>query len=178
MTLPLETPRLILRQFTPADGDAYHAAILADPDVMRYLPGSVPRLRQAADAYIEKSLAYWQAHGFGSLAVIYKANDALIGHAGIMGFIADGEELIEVFYALAKAYWGQGLAAEVAFACLKFGFEQVKLPRIVAVYETENIPSRRVMEKIGMTYQKIVETYGTQMPMYAITREEFLRSNF
>lgn len=60
----------------------------------------------------------------------------------------------ELIYVLAKAYWGKGLAAEAAKASLRYSFEELKLERIVAVTRHENLASQRVMQSIGMSYEK------------------------
>jgi ribosomal-protein-alanine N-acetyltransferase len=72
---------------------------------------------------------------------------------------------------LAKSYWGRGLATEAAEAALRFGFEIAKLERIVAIAKHENIASRRVMEKLGMKYEKDAYYYNNDVVYYSITNE-------
>ena len=114
----LETERLRLRRFMPDDLEAYHAAIAADADVMRYLPGGIPRPIEQTRETIRQFERCWQARGYGGFAVIHKAADQIIGQAGLWPApMSDGSAPeVEVFYALAKAYWGQGLASEAARA--------------------------------------------------------------
>lgn len=167
----IETDRLLLRPFTLDDVDTYHAAIRSDPDVMRYLPGGQPQSREQAEQAVQRFIAGWQASGFGGFAVIRKVDGALIGQSGLSPL--PGTDMVEVFYALAKAAWGQGYAPEAARAVLRFGFEQVGLARIVAVFVPENIGSERVMIKLGMAHQGMIAAYDTELPCYAITREAF-----
>ncbi len=167
----VETARLLLRPFTLDDADAYYEAVFCDPDVMRYLPGGEPRPRERVEGTIRWDVDHWEQHGFGLWAVIHKADNKLIGHCGLQ-VIPDSTE-VEVAYALAKSYWGGGLASEGAHASLRFGFEELGLDRIVAVAVAENTASRRVMGKIGMIYEKIAQVYGTELPYYAISREQF-----
>jgi ribosomal-protein-alanine N-acetyltransferase len=64
---------------------------------------------------------------------------------------------------LDKPYWGKGLATEGSHTSLRYGFEIVKLERIVAIAKPENIASRRVMEKVGMKYEKNAHFYNTDV---------------
>ena len=92
----------------------------------------------------------------------------MIGWGGLQHF-NHGDE-IEVGYAFAQAYWGQGFATELASACVQFGFNQLGLNRIIAVADEANMASRRVMEKIGMRHEKDIVHYGHPCVYYAIER--------
>lgn len=65
-------------------------------------------------------------------------------------------EDVEIFYGLSNEYWGQGLATEAAKAMLHYGFDIIGLKRIIAVVKPDNIASRKVIEKIGMKFEKIL----------------------
>jgi ribosomal-protein-alanine N-acetyltransferase len=162
----IETARLYLRQFTSDDLDDLHV-IYSDSEVMKYLSGGV-RTREETGADLFRIIADWEKHGFGLWAVVAKENHQLIGDGGLR-FSGKTPE-VEVGYVLAKAYWGKGLAAEVAEASLKYGFDVLKLKQIVAVADTENIASRRVMEKVGMKYQHNFEDRGIDRVYYSIAK--------
>ncbi len=168
----IETARLRLRDFTLNDADDYYQAIMCDPDVRRYLPGGHPLPRDHAESILRFFIEYWDTHHMGGLAIIHKAENRLIGQCGLQ-VVPGTEDEVEVYYALAKACWGQGIAPEAAHACLRYGFESLNLDRIVALFMPENKASERVMVKIGMTYQGVRLAYGTELPWYAITRSEF-----
>lgn len=162
----IETARLYLRQFTPNDLDELYR-IYSDSEVMKYLSEGVRnRAETAADLF--GIIADWQKHGFGLWAVVNKQNNQLIGDGGLR-FLGKTPE-VEVGYVLAKAYWGKGLATEVAAASLKYGFEVLKLDKIVAVADAENSSSRRVMEKVGMKYQHNFDCQGRDRVYYAIAK--------
>jgi ribosomal-protein-alanine N-acetyltransferase len=167
----IETARLRLRPLILDDADAYYLAVMCDPDVRRYLPGGQPLPRDRAEPIIERFQNYWDQHGFGGWAVIHKADDRLIGQCGLQ--YLPGTTEVEVYYALAKAYWGQGFAPEAAHATLRYGFETLNFDRIVAVFVPGNHASERVMIKIGMTYQGIKHAYETDLPFYSINCAEF-----
>lgn len=146
----IETPRLLLRMFNQDDLEDL-SRIYADADVMRYLSGH-PLTRDETAGWLKYFIAGWEQYGFGWWGVVLKESGELIGHCGLQ-FIHVTPE-IEVTYGLAKAYWSKGLASEAARACLRYGFEQLKLDRIYALADPGNIGSHRVMERIGMTYEK------------------------
>jgi ribosomal-protein-alanine N-acetyltransferase len=107
-------------------------------------------------------------------AVVYKKDRKLIGHCGFK-FLENTRE-IQIGYLLLPYYWGMGLGTEAASAALKYGFEVAKLERVVAVAKPENIASRRVMEKVGMKYEKNAYYYNNNVVYYSISRKAY-RSN-
>jgi ribosomal-protein-alanine N-acetyltransferase len=167
----IETARLTLRQFTLADVDDYYRQIWSQPDVTRYLPGGQPRPKGRTVVIINSFLDHWQRHGFGLWAAIYRDAAELIGHCGLQIVQETGE--VEVAYAFGKDYWGRGIASEAAGASLRFGFEELELGHVIALAVPENIGSRRVMEKNGMHYEKIVHLFGADLACYVISREGF-----
>jgi ribosomal-protein-alanine N-acetyltransferase len=172
----IETPRLILRPFT-LDDAANHARIYAKPEVTRYLsrgPFLGEEAARRSRASLNLFIDHWKEHGFGVWAVIDRATGALIGQCGLK-YLPDSPE-VEILYALDTPYWGQGVATEAAAAALRHGFESTRLERIVAVAMPEHRRSHRVMEKLGMTYEGMVEVYGgIRAVLYAISRAAFLR---
>jgi len=156
----IETARLYLRPFTPNDLDALYR-IYSDSEVMKYLNEGV-RNREETAADLFGIIADREKHAFGLWAVVNKQNNQLIGDGGLR-FLGKTTEV--------EAYWGKGLASEVAAASLKYGFEVLKLEKIVAVADTENRASRRVMEKMGMKYQHNFEDRARERVYYSISRK-------
>ena len=167
----IETARLRLRPFVLDDLDAYYAAIRRDPDVMRFLPGGQPQPRERAEQVIRRFIDAWRDQHFGGFAVIHQADGKLIGQCGLE--IIPNQTDVELFYAFAKPYWGQGYAAEAGRACLRYGFESAGLDRIFAMFVPGNTASERVMIKLGMKSIGLRPAYGSALPCYAITRDEF-----
>jgi ribosomal-protein-alanine N-acetyltransferase len=168
----ITTEHLRLRMLRPADLDDYHATIYGDKDVMVYMPGGKPRPRQQVQAVIDEFLNHWEQHGFGLWAVEWREDGSFVGHCGLMRLA--GSEEVELAYALAKPYWGKGLATEAARATLRFGFEVVQLPEILALAVPDNIGSRRVMEKLGMQFDGLQSRYhDAELALYRIKRHEF-----
>ncbi len=169
MQIPtIKTARLTLRGFAPDDVDRL-AAILGDPEVMRYMPGGKPWSREKSEAIWQNILDHWEQYGFGWWAVVCNADAELIGWCGLT--YLDELSETEVAYLLDKPYWGRGFATQAARASLNYGFEQRNLDRIIALAHIENGASRRVMEKIGMAYEKEIHLWGLDLAQYGIARD-------
>src|SRR5262245_25404903 len=80
---------------------------------------------------------------------------------------------MEVIYALDRQYWGQRLATEVARASLRYGFEHLKLERIMAAALVDNEASRRVLEKIGLRYEHNFQFHGLAVAGYSLSRTDY-----
>ena len=166
----IETDRLHFRKLTWQDLDDL-ARIYQDPEVMKYRLHPKPATREQTQEMLEKILSHWQRYNFGRWAAICKRNQQLIGHCGLE--VLAGTSEVEVNYLLDRTYWGKGLATEAARAVLRYGFQKLSYDRLIAVAKPENIPSRRVMEKIGMQYEKNVEYYGVDWVYYALNRDQW-----
>ncbi|MGB5963734.1 MAG: GNAT family N-acetyltransferase [Coleofasciculaceae cyanobacterium] len=162
----IETPRLRLRQFTCDDLDDLYR-LYNSPDLMRYI-GKGIRTKNETQTALSSIIKHYE-HGFGMWAVISKDDDKLIGRCGLC--FLDHTPEVELGYLLDKSYWRKGLATEASHASLKYGFEVVKLDKIVAIAKPENIASRRVMEKVGMKYEKDAYFYNNDVVYYAISRD-------
>lgn len=153
MTVILETERLLLRHFVMADLDNLFS-FYSDPDVVRYIPDA-PRTFEETKEELE-----WFMNGhpkfpeLGLWATIYRETDQFIGRCGLLPWTIDERNEVEVAFALSKAYWGQGLATEVAQALIHYGFEHLQLSRLICLIEHGNQASIRVATKIGMTFEK------------------------
>ena len=168
----LETERLRLRPLRRDDVDAYYEGISRDPDVMRYLPGGIPRQRSDAEWVVNYFIRHAELHSFGVWGVEERESGRLIGHAGLE--YIPGADDVEIAYTLAKAYWGKGYATEAAHASITYGFESLNLPEIYALAFPENTASQNVMHKIGMVDQGISDKYyGLELACYRLTRAEY-----
>jgi len=166
----IHTDRLLIRPFTLDDVDDYHRVINSDADVMRYLPSGMPLPRERSAATLRYFIDHGQQWGFTFMAVMDKTSGALMGHVGLHKL----SDAVEIGYALGKVYWGGGYATEAARALLRYGFEQVQLTEIIGLAFAANSASRRVMERLGMTY--IGETehyYDTKLVLYRLAQNQF-----
>jgi RimJ/RimL family protein N-acetyltransferase len=158
----LETERLILRRFTTDDADAL-LALHSDPEVMRYLSGGTPDTRETiVGATLPRILGYYEQYkDYGLWAAIEKATGAFLGW---FHFWPRGEanlDTVDLGYRLHQSTWGKGYATEASQALIHKGFADPVIQRITASALADNIASRRVMEKVGLT---LVRTYRASLP--------------
>jgi len=143
----LTTERLALRRFTALDLN-WLAALYSDVDVTRYLGGVKSRL----DTQVfldDRILRYYDQHpGLGIWMTVERASGACIGFH-LLNHIR-GEPIIQVGFALAKSAWGAGFATEMADALLRYGFLELKLPRVAGMASLQNHASQQVLRKIGL----------------------------
>jgi RimJ/RimL family protein N-acetyltransferase len=167
----LETARLRLRRWREDDLDAY-ARICADPEVMRYMGG--PLTRDETERRIEKIVRGWEERGFGLWAVEEKSSGAFIGRIGLLYHEdwTEGEHKTEVGWLIERSRWGRGLATEGARVSVRHGFETLGLERIISIALPENVASRRVMEKAGLTFRGGTRWRGLDVVWYAIDRRD------
>lgn len=147
--MKLITGRLILRPWEPRDRVPF-AAMNADPQVMRHFPA--PLTASESDALMDRLIARAAEKGFSFSAVERREDGAFAGMIGLNPVLQGPlTGAVEVGWRLPPAFWGMGLASEAAQAWLAHGFDRMGLEEIVAFTVTDNHPSRRVMERIGMS---------------------------
>jgi ribosomal-protein-alanine N-acetyltransferase len=147
----LETARLILRPWRDADRGPF-AAINADPRVMECMPHCLTV--EESDGLVDEFEAHFREHGFGRCAVELLPDGVFIGYIGlaIPEFQAHFTPCVEISWRLAAKYWNRGLATEGARSVIDYAFGTLGLEEIVSFTIPSNLPSRRVMEKLGMTH--------------------------
>lgn len=156
MTPPLDrftTPRLRAERLV----EQHWAALRRmdqDPGFMALLGG--PRDEAGTRGYLERNLAHWERYGHGLYVLHDRESDAVIGRAVLRHLDVEGADEVEIGYGFLPAWWGRGLATEVALATVRLGLERAGLTSLVAVTRPEHTASQRVMEKIGMRYEREV----------------------
>jgi ribosomal-protein-alanine N-acetyltransferase len=164
----IESERLALREFTLDDVDAMFA-IIGDAETMKYYPQTFSR-EDAAD-WIRRNLERYRRDGFGLYAVTLKATGDFIGDCGLAWQQVEGKTLLEVGYHLHRDQWGHGYATEAARACLDYAFRDLGAAEVVSLIRPENLPSRRVGERNGMTVDKQILFHGLPHLLYVMKRE-------
>ena len=147
----IRTPRLILRSWRESDLEPF-AAMNADSRVTTYLPS--PLTREESDGFANRIQQAFEKEGFGLFAVEISADAPFIGFIGLSvpRFEAHFTPCVEIGWRLAYEHQRKGYATEGARAVVEYGFQTLGLKEIVSFTVPDNIPSRRVMEKIGMTH--------------------------
>jgi len=168
MGLPtLETERLLLRPWSLDDIDALHQ-IWTNPQVRRYLWDDEVISRQRAAAAVEAGVAAANRNGVGLWCVLTKLAGALTGFCGFR-FIGDSPD-IELLYGLLPDYWGQGLATEATRAALAYGFGAALFTRVYMRTDVPNRASVRVMERLGMKFERETRLGARPTLIYSLTR--------
>jgi RimJ/RimL family protein N-acetyltransferase len=187
MDLPQEirTSRLLLRHWVDADREPF-AAMNADSQVRRYFPDVLTRAE--SDASVARITQHFEEHGYGFWAVEIPGVARFAGMVGLaqVTFAAPFAPCVEIGWRLDVPYWGRGYATEAARAALAFGFGELDLKEIVAFTVPTNLPSRRVMERLGMLHDpgddfdhpSIAEGHPMRRHvLYRITRSVWAREN-
>ena len=165
----LETSRLILREFTPNDADAL-ALVLSDAETMRFYPSAFDRA--GVEQWIARNMQRYAKDSHGLWAMVLKSSGQMIGDCGLTVQEVDGVNEVEVGYHVRRDLWGQGLATEAARACRDYGFVHLPVERIISLIRPENVQSRRVAEKNGLTVWKEIVWRGLPHLVYAIQRPD------
>ena len=181
MDLPIETERLILREFQPEDWIQVHA-YAKDPQVVRFMDWG-PNSEAESRAFVARARAAEQQEPRRQyeLAVIFKPTGALVGGASLKLGDQDPRSA-ELGYTLHRLAWGQGLGTELARRLVQLGFGQLGARRVWAKCQPENIGSYRVMKKAGLRFEEYVQNdktiRGQRVDSFlcGLTREEWLRT--
>ncbi|SDM61121.1 Protein N-acetyltransferase, RimJ/RimL family [Catalinimonas alkaloidigena] len=149
----LETRRLLLFPFTLADATDFYA-LNQDPDVMRYTGDTAFSSFREARAFLEHySETTYRPYGYGRWTVLRRETGEYLGWCGLKYLPELGET--DLGYRFYRHAWGQGYATEAARACLTYGFEMLGLTRVVGRALRANDASIRVLEKVGMHFEKL-----------------------
>jgi RimJ/RimL family protein N-acetyltransferase len=170
----IETDRLLLRPWRPAEDLDAVAALNADPAVMRWVTPNRPLRREESADFLDRVIRHWDEHGFGLWAAELVGDDDLIGFVGlaIPFFLPAVLPAVEVGWRLRSDVWGRGLATEGGRAALEHGFGPLGLDRIVSIIDPRNTASLRVAEKLGMRLDRDEVDPGTGgvVHIYALDR--------
>jgi RimJ/RimL family protein N-acetyltransferase len=144
--LILETPRLIVRQYTMDDADNFFA-LNGDEEVMRYI--RPPKTRKECDAFLSQNINFYNTHtNLGRWAAYEKTTKEFIGSFAIIP-IDEETNNIQIGYALMRSAWGKGFATELVQYGKIFFFNTHEADVLHALTEESNITSQKVLLKCG-----------------------------
>jgi RimJ/RimL family protein N-acetyltransferase len=146
MRTRIETHRLILRPFEPADVEAAFGWF-GDPVVMRFTVTGPDKSTEETRTRLTYFENHQQVHGFSKWVILDAASGVAIGDSGLLVLPECG--WIDLGFRLAQPHWGQGLATEVASAWVRAAFDEYRIRRLGAFVHPENVASIRVLEKVG-----------------------------
>jgi ribosomal-protein-alanine N-acetyltransferase len=175
MTMPdlqttiLETKRLLFRRLIPDDLDALFR-LYSDEEIRQYFPEGVLTYEETKEE-LEWFLNGHPRHPeLGLWATIHKETNQFIGRCGLLPWTIEERPEVEVAYLLDKKYWRQGLGTEAAQAILHYGFEQLKLTRLICMVDPNNQASAKVATNIGMTLEKEMEDEKGPFLLFSISK--------
>jgi len=122
--------------------------------MMRYINHGQPWEETKVDGYFERQRKFLGACGCCVGAVVLKQSQEVVGGAGIQPQDLSGD--FEFAWSIWKEHWGLGLATEAASALKDYAFRVMRLRRIVAIADVPNLASIRIMQKIGMHYDGLM----------------------
>jgi len=162
----LETERLFLRKFTTDDA-TFMLGLLNEPSFLANIGDKGVKTVDEAVSYIQTGpMASYQRFGFGVYLVELKESGAAIGLCGLI----KRDELpdIDVGFAFLPAYWSKGYASEAASAVVDFGKRELGIQRIVAIARPDNSGSIRVLEKLGLRFDRLVDIFddGSELSLF------------
>lgn len=161
MLVPLETERLLIREFDPNSDAAAMCAVYCDPEVMRFIPGGVLDGVDAVRAELERHVESVTTRRFW--AVVERRTGNVVGEVGLGVF----EDDIELGYTFSRAYWGRGYATEAAGILADAAFAALGAQRIVAVVDAQHASSMRVAQRLGMSKVDCVVRDGRTHMVFA-----------
>jgi RimJ/RimL family protein N-acetyltransferase len=173
----IETERLILEPLDASRLEAF-VALTADPDTMRFWAPGGPFTRDVAERNFAASLARVRELGFGRRWIVAKENGAGVGFTDTKYFGESCDDVspdeVEIGWMLTPSAWGRGFATEAGSAVRDEAFDQLELDSIVAVHHPANRASARVMEKLGMAFERdVVARSGWPYRLYRMTRKQW-----
>jgi RimJ/RimL family protein N-acetyltransferase len=141
----LETERLLIRPWQPEDRPAF-AVMANDPEVMRYVHGGVPLSEEESDEFMARQARQLTTHSVCMGAMVEKSSRRIVGVAGVQPLGAE----LEIGWWLARDVWGRGFATEAGRAAMNHVLDTLARPRVLAIIDPGNVPSQRVVERLGM----------------------------
>ncbi len=177
-----ESQRLILREWKTEDLAPF-VLINQDPLVMEHMPALLSK--EESTAFRDRIVAHFQEHSFGLYACETKDTHEFIGYVGLQQYTQKTHfaPTVEIGWRLSSQHWGKGYATEAAKLVLDKGFREFNLPEIVSLTIPANVPSQRVMQKLGMHHDPKDNFHHPALPhdhplswhvLYRLSKREYL----
>ncbi|MES2526592.1 MAG: GNAT family N-acetyltransferase [Bdellovibrionota bacterium] len=155
--------RLIIRPFQEADAGEFFE--LAGDEGFNAFPINIYRQKDL------NSALEWIHNAHGKYGVWEKSSGELIGMGGLTHWVLDEEEMVDITYRLRSSAHGRGLGMELATALRDHAFQTMKLPEITATITPDNVPSKKIAEKLGFKFSKHILLKNVPTDLYRLARE-------
>jgi RimJ/RimL family protein N-acetyltransferase len=166
----IETERLALRLPRLDDATAMFTGWAQDPDVTHYLTWRPHTSLEQSQAAVTRAISAWLDETRFPCMIVLKTTDE------VMGMIDPRIEgtRVGIGYVLGRVYWGKGYMPEATRAIIGWAFQQPTIYRVYATTDIENIPSQRVLEKVGMQCEGILRKYIIHPNISDIPRDSYI----
>ena len=165
----LRTERLLLSRLSYADCE-FIVELLNEPSFKRYIGDKKVRSHEDAKEYLRNGpVGSYERHGFGMFLVRDKIDSTPMGMCGLVK--REEFDAPDVGFAFLQRFWGQGYAVESAIAVLEYGKNVLQLPRIIAMVDSDNGASVRLVVKLGMTFATMARMPGESQDISMYTTE-------
>lgn len=178
-TIPIETPRLLLRQFRIEDAKDMFDNWAGREEVTRYMAWPPHQNVRMTRERIEQWCAQYGNPAVYHWAIIFKDNGQAVGSVSVQA-LRERQLSCEIGYCLGNDYWNRGLMTEALRAALHFLFEKIGFRRVQGLHRENNPASGRVMEKAGMTYEGTLREFQCDrdgiwhsLCIYSVLRSEW-----
>jgi [ribosomal protein S5]-alanine N-acetyltransferase len=148
-----------------------YLALLSDPAVMRFIgieAGCIPKYEEI-ERIFNRALNVWNEQGYGRWSMFDGSSFEFVGFCG---FRCE-QEKPELILALHERFWGRGLAAEGAAACLNYGFENLGFQGAKAFTRPNHFRARRILNKLEAEFEGYVDFHGVCGISYALTNKTY-----
>lgn len=141
--------------------------LMNEPAFIRYVADrGIRTSSQAEDFITAKILPSYEQFGFGFYLVELKESGASIGICGLIK--REALDDVDIGFSILRKFWRNGYAYEAAQAVMKYGKETLGLPRIVGVTAPDNESSSKLLEKLGLRFEKLIHLpgYGPESKLF------------
>jgi ribosomal-protein-alanine N-acetyltransferase len=163
-----DTERLYIRRFTALDEDNFFA-VNGDPEVMKYIR-SIKTRNECREFLQETIRGYAISPHTGRWAMHEKNTQKFVGTFAVIPLHNSND--LQIGYALLKDFRGRGYATESLRTGIRYVFSVLDLPRIMALTDSSNLPSQKVLLKTGFVKKSVLMDKETELFLYELVRPE------
>lgn len=165
MSLKEENFDVIIREFIYRDYKDLHKKIFNDEDVMKFSLSGVTSINYTKK-FIKQQITNNKSYRISIYAIIKKDTNELIGQCGLIPITVNNCIEFEFGFRLAKKYWNKGYGFLAAKQVLKIINDDAKLKRIISIINPENIPARKLLNKLNFTFKESTLWHNQKVDIY------------